>query len=112
MQKRVLFTKFFISGYLKSKQIYEFVFVYDDVLSNPQLAMEKMFQALKIPLELLPIAMTAFDKHSQNMWLKPNNEVTFLNQDKIKVDAIYSEFKVPIRHEMTLNEFLGVLELK
>ena len=73
-----------------------------------------MFQALKIPFELLPISMTAFDKHSQNtcMWQKPNNEVTFSNLDKLKVDAIYLEFKVLIRHEMTLNEFLGVLELK
>ena len=79
---------------------------------NPQLAMEKMFQALKIPLELLPIAMTAFDKHSQNIWLKPNKEIAFSNQDKQKVDAIYSEFKVPIRHEMNLSEFLQVLELK
>ena len=99
----------FISGYLKSKQIYEYVFVYDDVLLNPQLAMEKMFQALKIPLELIPMAMTAFDKHSQNLWLKPNKEITFSN---LKVDAIYSEFKVPIRHEMNLNEFLQVLELE
>ena len=94
---------------MKSKWIFEHVFVYEEIMRDPALGVTKMFQALNIPLDFIPVALSAFEKHSQNLWSITNDHIELSNDEIARINAIYAKFCVPINQDMSLEDLLKVL---
>ena len=78
-------------------------------MRDPALGVTKVFQALNIPLDFIPVALTAFEKHSQNLWSTTNDHIELSIEDTAKINAIYAKFNLQLNQEMSLEELISVL---
>ena len=55
-----------ISDLVKHRELYDMVVMYEDILSDPEAACERLLEVCRIPARHLPAAMGAFQTDSQN----------------------------------------------
>jgi len=65
-----------------------------------------MFRALGLPKDLVPVALTAFDKHSQNdMLYDPKKVKNITKEDCQKADEIFAWAGLPFDTQTPMEEF-------
>ena len=102
---------FFISFLTREK--YHHVAIYEEMTQNFEEETLKLFDNLDIPVEFVPKALTALNKHSQNKYFggsELNKEELISETDWQKADDIFEELKVPIRIGMSVNELVEALK--
>jgi len=72
-----------------------------------------MFTKLGISLDLVPLALTALDRHSQNnAFYDPNNAANITQRYLDQSDKIFSWVGLPVNTKMSLDDFVEKMSLK
>ena len=99
-----------ISSFLRHRDDYDMVVLYEDILGDPKAVCEELLEVCEVPKEYVPIAMEALETDSQ--------KGTFGKRgDKPKVDdrawdladRVFQECGLPIESRMEAEEFKKVI---
>ena len=99
-----------ISSFLRHRDDYDMVVLYEDILSEPRAVCEELLQVCEVPKEHVPAAMEALKTDSQ--------KGTFGKRgDKPKVDSrafdladrVFQECGLPIRSRMEVEDFKNII---
>ncbi len=99
--------------YLKNKDIYDYILLYEDLADHPEVVMKDIFQLMNIPLEHVPKALSALEKDSQNSTFgkRGKGRSYQLSQEVLNYfDGYMKKLGVPIKHDITLKDFRQILE--
>ncbi len=98
-----------LASYFDNKPMFQKVVLYENLSSNPQEEVVKLFEKAGIPLEHVPMALEALKKDSQKGILGVHGKAKSIqvNQDLLKTfDELMVDVKLPqIRHGMSVEEF-------
>ena len=102
-----------VLNYIENRDKVDYLLIYDDWMENVQAETEKMFEILGVPNEHIPIAMTALSKDSQGKFFgdtdgKRKNALS--PQQRKEIDELYKMLDVPLKYDMTINEFRAYLK--
>lgn len=98
--------------YGQDKPHYVDTIVYEDLIKDPEERTSALFKKLDLPLELVPLALTALDKDSQQKFFGNTDgreHSVFTEQMWTKVEAIFEELKIPLSHKMSLEAFTAFI---
>jgi len=94
------------SFYLKTKNQYLTCILFDSLTKKPEETVAKLFATLGISIDLVPIALTALERHSQNDMLYDPLKAKNLTQEDIKdADMIFKWLKLPFSMNVSMGDF-------
>ena len=96
-----------LAGFLANKSSYHYIAVYEEMMSDIQGSIKKMFQALNIPLNMHE-CIQALDKHSQNKIFDTKETQLISQQDWQRADDILEELDLPLSTSMSTEDFINI----
>lgn len=97
-----------LAGFLNNKKSYNYIAVYEEMMSDIRTNVTKMFEALDFPQDNLEDCIKALDQHSQNKMFDSIKSETDLitEEDWKRADEILEELDLPFRISMSVEEFI------
>ncbi len=110
----IMLYSFSILAYFENKDLYDHVILYENLSSNPEEEVTKIFNILGLSHDHVPKALGALKKDSQNgTWVKRGAAKKLVMDPKIL--DIYNDYMkcmdVPLRHEQSVEEFKAIFGL-
>lgn len=99
--------------YLKTKDMFSHCIIYEEMLKDPEGETTKLFEALKVDQSLVPLALTALERHSQNKIFGDTSKDSYAKIiDKSgfdRCDIMFDRMQLPIRIGMSLEAFSNLM---
>ncbi len=101
-----------VATFLELKHIYDHIVLYENLNSNPDEEVEKLFKVMNVPLEYKEDAMLALKKDSQASHFGERGETMSLTDAEWKeVEAIFRNLHTGLTRDMTLDEYKTLIGL-
>ncbi len=94
--------------YLRHRDVYECCVLFEDLMEDLEGETRRLFGALGIPGDQVPAALTAVEEHSQGHIFGDPKRAThyeWKEEYSIDTDLAFEEIGVPVRTDMTAEEF-------
>ena len=106
-----------LMNFLRYKHLYTYSIVYEDMMSNTKVELEKMYNKLDIPTELVSKAMEALKVHSQrgvftnNVLVRSKGGKIFTDSDWEICDSLFEDLGLPIKQNMSIEDLRNLMKL-
>ena len=106
-----------LMNFLRYKHLYTYSIVYEDMMSNTKVELEKMYNKLDIPTELVSKAMEALKVHSQRgvftnkVQVKSKGGKIFTDSDWEICDSLFEDLGLPIKQNMSIEDLRNLMKL-
>ena len=104
-----------VKNFLDDREIYGHAVLYENLCENPRREIETLFDIMNIDHSHIETALEAFDFDSQNKTFGPRGvekEEAYPRELWERLDEVYAALNIPIRHDMTLEQFKKVIMIK
>ncbi len=102
-----------VDYYVNNKGLYLRCVLYENLMEDPEAETSKLFELLGLSQDLVPLALTALQKHSQgHIFGDPKEDDgrrKFGPKEFDEINAAFKDMDLPIHTEMPLEEFKALM---